>query len=73
MKHAMCKDKRKIEKEVKLIRAEVKAKTKTTTSKDDSTWEHQTALGYTLTAFFSYCLILFKPTNCFCSDYTGCF
>lgn len=54
MKHAMCEDKRKTEKEVKMIRAEVKAKTKTTTSKDDSTWEHQTALGYTLTVFFSY-------------------
>lgn len=38
MKHAMCEDKRKTEKEVKMIRAEVKAKKKkTTTTKDDST------------------------------------
>lgn len=33
----MCEDKRKTEKEVKMIRAEVKAKKKTTTTKDDST------------------------------------
>lgn len=36
MKHAMCEDNRKTEKEVKMIRAEVKAKKKTTT-KDNST------------------------------------
>lgn len=33
----MCEDKRKTEKEAKMIRAEVKAKKKTTSTKDDST------------------------------------
>lgn len=37
MKHAMCEDIRKTEKEIKMIRAEVKAKKKTTTTKDNST------------------------------------
>lgn len=37
MKHAMCEDKRKTEKEVRMIRTEVKVEKKTTTNKEDST------------------------------------